>query len=511
MKTNKELQNESKRLNRALADAKGNKTHAAKLLGLKRTTFNYRLEKVNDFSNTEYFHNPIKKCRRYIITSVQNATPVHEGFFKSLKICAESNDAELLCIPFRYQNPTSIFNKSESWWDKSTVPYLTEIRQDLSDHLQLLGDVKIRPTTGLPLTGLESLSGHKCCIVGHTKIAMQMVPTSADALPKIMWSTGSLTLPNYTDSKEGKKGEFHHSQAALLVEIDSNGFPHVRHLNAHSDGSFTDLDYDYTPEGIRKASPAAGIVLGDLHYPFVDQSVMDVIFKGKKSIRSLLKPKAIVFNDAHDFYCRNHHHLKDPFNAIAKQQSGHEDVRGEILNGFEYINDLLKSELAVFPRSNHPDALARWVREQDWKTDPVNSLFYLETALYMAKGVTMTNGGARTPDPYSWWGSKILKNALFLKRNESYKLAGIKVDLHGHEGANGARGNLNTYSKLSDKTVTGHSHGPGIRGGAYAVGLSANSDLEYVGPLSSWAHTLCIITAKGKRQLITIVNGKFTI
>ena len=38
-------------------------------------------------------------------------------------------------------------------------------------------------------------------------------------LPKMMMTTGSCTVKNYTDSKAGKKGEFHHTLGFVIIEI----------------------------------------------------------------------------------------------------------------------------------------------------------------------------------------------------------------------------------------------------------------------------------------------------
>ena len=47
--------------------------------------------------------------------------------------------------------------------------------------------------------------------------------------PKMLLTTGSITVPNYTDSKVGHKAKFHHSLAAAIVEVDENGSVFVRH------------------------------------------------------------------------------------------------------------------------------------------------------------------------------------------------------------------------------------------------------------------------------------------
>ena len=57
---------------------------------------------------------------------------------------------------------------------------------------------------------------------------------------KILLSTGACTVKNYTDSKSGKKGEFHHMLGFIIVELDGEDF-HIRQVNADDNGNFYDL------------------------------------------------------------------------------------------------------------------------------------------------------------------------------------------------------------------------------------------------------------------------------
>ena len=513
MATRKQLEDKKKRFHAALVKADNNKSKAAELLGMKRTTFTYQLKQLD--VETQYFTQRVKKSKRYVITAAQNATPVDKGFFKSLMQYCDFNNATLLVLPYRYKNPTSIFSQSEKdqeWWAPELLPYMSELRHDISPYLSVLGDIKIRPTAVNPLSGLESISGHKSCIVAHSKLQLKTIPVPSDGTPKLMTTTGCVTVENYTDSKDGKKGEFHHTNAACVVEVEKSGVFHLRQINCVDDGSFIDLENEYTGDGVFEAAPALGLVAGDLHYPFYDSSAVSATFTGKNSMLKKLRPEYVVFHDVLDFYARNHHHRKDPFNAVSKIKSGLGDVLSEVKGAFDYVSKIAGDAIPVFPNSNHPDALARWIKEQDWREDPLNAEFYLETALYMCKNSSISGGGSKTSDPFKYWGKKYLssnKPGLFLDKNKSFFIGGIDCAHHGHVGPNGARGSLLSYAKLSDKTIVAHSHSPGIYNGAYQIGLLARKDLEYVGNISSWLHTNCVIYANGKRSLLNIVNGKY--
>lgn len=496
---------------RALAEAKGNKKQAAKLLKIPFSQFRLKLESMN----IDGFYNVPKKTKTYVIFTVQNATPVFENFLKSLKHYAEFNNAELVAIPVRYKNPTSLWthkNTDAEWWAPEIMQYLCDSRFNINDNLTVMADIKIQPTAVNPLSDLESISKERSAIFGHTKLALKTVPVVSGSFPKIIATTGAVTVRNYTDTKTGKKGDFHHSFSAQAVEVRGDRF-HIRQLNAISDGSFIDLNYEYTPDGVYHADPALGLVLGDWHDHMVNPKVVKGTFTNKNSLVNTINPLEIVWHDALDFYSRNHHHYGQPFINLAKFRDGVDNVRKEVETVFKKIEKLASGRRSVFPYSNHPDALARWIKSADWKSDPINAEFYLETALAMVRSTKMNGHKSETIDPFSYWGKKFVSNPddfVFLGPRESYDIGGIKVDMHGHLGPNGSRGgNVNTFGKLGVKNITAHGHGPGISNGAYRVGTSSEIDAEYnIGP-SNWLNTHCPIYANGKRSLVSMIDGEF--
>ena len=96
-----------------------------------------------------------------------------------------------------------------------------------------------------------------------------------------------------------------------------------------------------------------------------------------------------------------------------------------------------------------------------------------------------------------------------LRTDESFTVKGVELGMHGHRGPNGARGTLKSFSSIGVKSVTGHSHTPGIEGGAYQTGTSTNLRLEYTQGPSSWLHSHVVIYANGKRSHINIIDGDF--
>lgn len=463
----------------------------------------------------EIFERKLRPVHTFIITSAQNNTDVHAPFWATLLRAAAHFDAEILVIPLRYRNPTAPKETDEQghpigdYWAKAVRPYLWNVRQRLNKNLAVLGDIKIQPTAMEPLTGLEGFTGSESTIVGHTKLSLRMVPTPGHKMAKLMTTTGACTRKNYSDTRAGKHGDFHHTLGACLVEIEGPYF-WLRQLNANSRGEFTDLDTRFTPKKIKRAPRPAAVSFGDTHVRFRDKVVEHATF-GPKGLVQSLRPRRLVFHDLLDAYSCNPHHKGNPFNAIAKERSGFNDIQGEVKEAIEYARDMTPSwAQGYIVRSNHDDMLSRAIIAGDWKTDPANAEFYLETALAMVRATKMGHGGTEYPDAFSYWVAQAkLKNVRCLGPREALIAAGVLLSLHGDDGPNGSRGSLKNLRRIGAKVVIGHSHTPGINEGGMQTGTSSILDPEYVGPVSSWAHAHIITHDDGKRQLIFVIDGRY--
>lgn len=482
-----------------------------------------KIKKFEDEYNEQLNKNTgiIKNGKRFVITSAQNATPVHGGFLGSILNYCEFNDAELLVIPNRYKNPTSPFTQAKQtneWWSPLIEKYIVETEIHLTDNLFILGKFRIQPTAVDVLAGLESISGTSSTIVGHPKVQLKSVPSMTDS-PKLLLSTGSITQPNYSKSKSGQVSEFHHSLAAVVVEIDDDGSTfHMRHIHANSKGGFYDLEKYYTPTEITTNHRAAALITGDTHVEFINASVKNATYNGENSIVATINPEVIVFHDLLDFYSRNHHHRGNDIIGTGKHRYGRNNIQKELQDVADFLDEVSrKNTKNVIVKSNHDEAFDRYLREADAKGDYENAEFYYYMKYHQMKNIRKTANGFSSIDPLQFWclnpengkGLKNTKNTVFLKRDESFKVKGVELSCHGDVGANGSRGDVKGFSKLSNKMVIGHSHTPAIYNGCYMVGLSANSDLEYKRGPSSWMHSHCIVYPDGKRTLVHIINGNW--
>jgi transposase-like protein len=462
------------------------------------------------------FNTKLPTSKVYVVTCAQNATKPHAGFLQSLRVYAKRNHAKLLIIPIRYRNPTSrMVRTAEQWWHKDVLEHLFAGRGDINDNLCILGDIKIRPTAEDPISGLHGISGQRSAIIGHPKIALQTVATPSHRMPKVIVTTGAVTIENYTDSKAGKKGEFHHSLGAVIVEVRDDEKFNIRHVSAQRDGSFIDWDTHYSRHGARPAKPAEALVMGDAHLTFMDPDVRTGTF-GIGGVIDKLKPRQLVWHDTLDSYSVSPHHYKHPILQVVKRKAGLDDGMKEIKDTVNSMVSLThpwpKMRNIVVP-SNHDEHLSRWIADRDWRMDPQNAEFYLETALAMVRGAEMGEGRAHIPDPFKWWAGKLMRpqhkrRFLFLSRGASYEIADIEIGYHGDKGPGGSRGSAMQYRNIGSKTIIGHSHTPKIVDGCYQVGTSSRLALDYnVGPPQTWLHCHCVVYANGKRSLLIMVNG----
>jgi hypothetical protein len=347
---------------------------------------------------------PIKKFdkKRYVITSAQNATEVHTNFLQCLHTYINHNDAQLIIIPYRYKNPsavTSVMEQNNDWWVESIKEFLCDSEIVLHPTITVMGHIKITPTATVPLSSMEGETGSSSAIYGHPKIQLMTVPTPSKLLPKILTTTGSITVQNYSDSKTGHKGYFHHSFSAIVVEIDEYDNPHIRHIHADDvTGAFYDCDKYYTATEVTENHRAAGLITGDSHAIFADPSVVNATFRDKKSIVNTLRPQYVIYHDILDFYSRNHHH-KDDLQGYSKILHKRDCVEAELQITADFIDENTHPDVInVIVKSNHDEALSRWLREADIRKDPANGRFFHYMRYHQFKNVEKTETGFTTID-----------------------------------------------------------------------------------------------------------------
>lgn len=439
--------------------------------------------------------------KRFIITWAQSETDIHNEAWKNLKVYAKSIKAEILVICGRYANPTSLNKskaiesneKSKNLWHKELRPYLYASRQNIHEYLCVLADVKVQPTAITPLSGFNGITALESCIIGHPHLHFKSLPILPSYPHKVLLTTGAITLPNYTDTKSGKKGEFHHTLGFAIVELDGEHF-HVRQVQFNKDGSFYDLDKYVNGEVIQSNNYPA-IVLGDLHLGVENKDLIDKTF----NLIDNIKFDKIILHDVFDGSSINHHELKNPFLLLDKENDGKLSLGSEL----EYILSWFRNRSKynfVSIMSNHNDFVDRWLMNSDWRVIP-NKELYLRLAMLKVKNMNKSIINLLLSD---------FKNVTCYEYGESFRMLGFELGLHGDKGANGSRGSANQFRDLNTRTITAHSHTPSRQLGSIIVGTSTHLNLGYNIGLCSWMNTHAIIYPNGKASLINFINGKFS-
>lgn len=444
---------------------------------------------------------------KFVITAAQNNCELNHEFYESLLGYCKKNKARLLIIPYTYKA-----NEFEEVCWEHDDEYTMDQSAELFAKLRVLGNIQLLPTLEDPLSGIDPMSKGDSLIIGHPQLRMRTLPVNSTETPAILTTTGVITKPYYTTTKQGEKAKFNHSYSAVVVECDSDCF-HIRSLNADSEGGFFDIDGYYSGNSYSKIDGVQALVTGDEHAIFVSPEVAEATYFAKDSIVNVLKPEYIVRHDILDCYSVSHHHQKNFFTRYAKHITDTDSIEAELNSTLSFLElSTPKFSKNIIVASNHNDHLTKWLNEADPKQEPWNAKVYHFLMWNMLENVkTFPDGSFEYPNPFQKWceyASPDFKMT-FSGRDTSLKICDIEVSNHGDVGLNGSRGSIAQYAKLAHKCIIGHSHSPGIKFGCYQVGTSSKLKLEYNRGPSAWLNTHCIIYNNGKRQLINIVNGKW--
>lgn len=473
----------------------------------------------------------LTKKKTFILTSAQNNTHVHDGFWKALNVCAEWYDAEILVSTFTYnksgfQNLTK--ESDELWYDPKIREHIVNESIQLTDDLVFCGELNILPTAVNPLSGLANYTNDASCIVPHTKVNLESVPTGKMKDTKMMYTTGTVTQSNYIHKKAGQKAAHHHIYGAILVEVDADGTWFARQLIGETDtGCFYDLDIYFTPEYAEGGHRVLAINWGDIHIEKLDPVAGAVSFgvcmasEGSLPMEVVecdnmlddLMPEYSIYHDIIDFKVRNHHNRNDPLFKIKM----HHDETEEVAYGLRQCGEFLRLNKRewcqqVVVNSNHDAALKRWATEASWKEDPINAEFLLTCQLALVKSIKRGDDKYCIFEASTKGGTPYINDVKFLRLDESFMIGGehgIECGYHSHTGSNGARGSVNSYKLTGLRYNIGHGHSATIKDGVYMAGVTGKLDMGYNVGLSSWSHSHIVTYQNNKRCIVTIKNGKY--
>lgn len=434
----------------------------------------------------------------YIISWAQNQTDIHVDLFNNMKALSKHlNDCPIIIIPGRYRNPTSLFsNRDYDDWDERVKDYLVANRQQLYPELKLLADIKVSATTSKPLSRKQLIAKDASCIVGHPRQHCESMVRMPSEEPKMMYTTGAITLPNYTDTDIGKISHEHHVFGFLLVEKDGDTF-HTRQISATDDGNFIDMKYVVENGEVRENKSVSCFVLGDVHVGKQDKKLIKEIDR----LVSIYKPEYTVIHDIADMVSARKHTIKDPISEYLLHKSGEVNIHLEIEKIKKWCRKRLNHNLVVVA-SNHNDHLDQYIRSIDWRKDPINGFTYTKYAQVLMEEKAPKGLIAYELD------QEFKGRVKTLSRIESFKHKGWELSLHGDLGANGARGSNITFNKLTTKAIKGHDHTIQRIDGVISCGTCTEYFLGYNTGLTTWVKGIAVVFDNGKAQTLVWKNGR---
>lgn len=475
-----------------------------KLRGETKENPNSKVEETEEFKRAkERVHDSNKK--RFIVSWAQSSTSIHDDFLTNIEAYAEHIEADIHIIAGRYKNPTSLESsnklkaeeKNKRLWHSRLQPYLDANRQKLHPYLQILSDVKVQVTAITPLTGFNNITGLESCIIGHPTLHLTSLPILDSYPNKLLLTTGAVTLPNYTDTKAGKKSEHHHALGFVVVELDGDVF-HVRQVQCDDNGDFYDLWYKVSGGEVSIPNEQYPCTIwGDLHYGQHNVENLETA----KHLSKKLNSGKVILHDLFDGKSINPHEEHDPFVLMQKENSGEGDLFAELTKVLSFVKDLTADFEVISVASNHNDFLDRFVRNVDWRKVN-NKTAYLIMANIVASG-------AAPKGLVNFYLADIDK-VIGLAYGDSYRLLDWELGLHYDKGANGSRGSANQFKNLMTKSIGGHSHSANRSLGSLTVGTLTKMRLGYNTGLSSWTAGVIQVYPSGKASHIHFIKGRYT-
>lgn len=465
----------------------------------------------NHFGTIEEFHSELKKehdildirdlksasipkNKVFVISTVVTGAKVDKRFLQSIDTFCSIYGAELILIPAQDNSQKISIDPVL----KGRRFVLTDTK--LNENCNILG-IRTAARTVNTTSGLDRVGRRNgTFITAGTKRTLKYIATTNSRMPHAVMSTGAITLPNYGSmtliDKRSYIATSDHTIGAVIVELDSDGYFHFRSITADNTGSFIDLGVKYY--GKKTKGIETKLVLGDWH----SGKTCPIVKRETLRLSDKLKIRTWIMHDVFDGYSISHHDQGKQAVLAIKANKGMLSLKKEL---DDYVADLIElssNRKLVIVKSNHDEHLERYLSEARYVKHPHNHQLGLQLANAMIEG----------NNPLQWYtkrtGGRL--NVRWLKRDEDYIVGGVHLGAHGDRGANGSRASIGQMESSFGDIVYGHAHTPQIMRGAYCVGTSTPVKPDYGDGPSSWMNTHCLVYPNGQRQLINLINGKFT-
>jgi len=381
--------------------------------------------------------------KKYVYTSYIPGSSINEDFLRILENYCALNNAELKVVL------TAAPNRQDQGLVLSRlIPYVIQSDCKINDNLFFV-DLRANASSMDPLSGTDAIANAKGSLVlAAPKHRFKSVARSLkhNKSPRGIWCTGTISEPYYKPNKAGLKADGMHKLGALVITVVNDDIFHIRQLSYGEHGVY-DMNALYTKNKRLKVNPE-GLVLGDLHPPFVNNDVL----KKTQFLMSKLNPKNVVYHDIFDAASISHH-VEGKFitkvNVFNFLPSLQEEVSLTARVMSSLVNWLPEAEHFVV-KSNHDEHLDRYLDEGRYLKDYQNKKLAIELAEAKLSGKDVVEYSLKKDNPD-------LEQINFLQRNNTLTIAGIECSNHGDYGANGGKGSSVQHGlSFSGKVVTGH-------------------------------------------------------
>lgn len=442
----------------------------------------------------------------YVVTTAQNNTDIDAVMLAALQTYCSENNARLLVAKTTYNK--NGFQTAEQFEDgiyyaPEIVPYLVDQQIRIDGKIDFVAQANVLPTAKNPLSGFEGITPAGIdIIIPAVKIALKCTASLKHSRGKILYSTGSITKRNYITRKAGAVAATEHNIGALVIDTRANGPAVVRQLELMPESAgFYDGESFYTAQGVIRTNGVKALQFGDIH---AEKMTADNL---QKIIREIgyFQPENVLLHDVMDFSSRNHHNVKDCAFMFA-QTVANNTVEGDVKTVARIIDAIAQTGVNVHViESNHDLAINTWLKNADFKADPVNALTYLQCMTALYTHIAAKTGADFNMLKYAYQAignGQYAENIVFHETDESVMMAGVEMGCHGHTGINGSRGSPAQFRTLGVPMNTGHTHTPSITGACYTAGVSGSLEMGYnIGP-SSWQLANVVTYVNGQRQII---------
>ena len=433
-----------------------------------------------------------KDIKDIVITSVIDGSDINFNCFNTLINYCKEEKCQLFILWGKAIKANAHFSRDEYSILKDYLVTDLTFQKDIKCKAT---DLLIPATSKNPLTNLDKLSkGLNTIIIGSPKQYLDSLPHDLNDTYKISAGTGTISEPCYKSNISGILDEQNHTLGGLRLEWDTDTKRYViRQLQYKNDCIYDITGKCYTENKvIIKNDSVECMVLGDLHFPETDLNALN---KTQKLI-NFLKPKEVMIHDWMSYQSINHHEENKVLTKLLNMTEETVDLKTELgisLKLFNEFANICPNSHFNIVYSNHDEFLMKWLNNGEFvKGNPVNRIIGCELFANIANGKDI-------------FYNKFAKNVSMLPIGKSMKIHEFEVAKHGDAGIAGARGNINSYIKTYDKSITGHTHSPKIKESGIIVGTLSKLKLSYnKNSISNWAQANCIVYKNGSFQLLFV-------